>query len=92
MKSEIFSRPERKQIILINYTTYSTFDICSYERKGKTRVAGGKMQVSLAIRRGYVPDKSQTSNTKTGKLDLNKANLNEKWQFSLVICSFLFRE
>ena len=32
-----------------------------------------KVHISLAIRRGFVPDKSQTKNTKTGILGLNKA-------------------
>jgi len=37
-----------------------------------------RVQVSLAIRGGYVPDKFRTVNTKTGSLGLNKANLASK--------------
>ncbi len=37
-----------------------------------------KIQVSLTIRGGYVPDKFQTTNTKTGSLSLNYANLASK--------------
>jgi len=33
------------------------------------------VQVSLNIRRGYVPDKFSTANTKTGSLGMNLANL-----------------
>jgi len=43
------------------------------------------IQVSLAIRGGYDPDKFQTANTKFGSLGLNLAY---KWQFSLVIHEF----
>ena len=46
------------------------------------------IQVSLAIRGGYDPHKSKTSNTKSCILGPNKANLGLKWQFSLVICGF----
>jgi len=36
------------------------------------------IQVSLAVRGGYVPDQFQTENTKTGSLGLNYANLASK--------------
>ncbi len=36
------------------------------------------VQVSLAIRGGYVPEKSQTANNKTCILGLNLANLDYK--------------
>ena len=47
-----------------------------------------RLQVSLAIRGGYVLDKSQTVNTKPGVLGLNKANLSKKEQFPFIICGF----
>ncbi len=34
-----------------------------------------EVHVSLAIRGGYVPEKSQTANNKTGNLGTNWANL-----------------
>ena len=40
-----------------------------------------RIKVSLAIRGGYVPYKSQTPNTKTGIFGLNEAHLSYKWQF-----------
>ncbi len=47
------------------------------------------MQVYLAIR-GYVPEKSQTANTKTGILAWNKANLGLKLavfhRYSRILC------
>jgi hypothetical protein len=51
-----------------------------------------KIQVSLAIRGGYVPKKYQTANNKTGILGPNKANLDKKLQFSLVVRGFRVRE
>ena len=47
-----------------------------------------EVQVSLAIRGGYVSDKSKTLNTKTVILGLNKANEAKNSSFALLFAVF----